>query len=276
MALNTNGKYVEISQIIDGVYRDYGFTEEIDWIDAVEWIGEILDLIGAPKQYLDMITDGNTDLGHPCAIEIANYRGTLPSGMVYVVGAREASTKTPMQYSTHTFHKGLVKTEENLPTLSLNWFGNIAFESPFVSQSNIMKDGADSTLTYTLSDCHIFTNFEEGSVELAYKSFPVDCNGYPMVPDNVKYIKAVKAYIAERVGMKLFLKDKMTENKFRYLCSERDWYVGAATVAGVMPSVDEMETWKSSFVRLIPNVNQHQTEFKYLGNPQQYINHNSR
>ena len=38
MALN--GKYTNIDRIIDGVYRDYGWTHEVNWIDAIEWVGE--------------------------------------------------------------------------------------------------------------------------------------------------------------------------------------------------------------------------------------------
>jgi len=271
------GKFVEYKQIIDGVYRDYGFTEQLDWTDAIEWIGDALDLIGAPKQYVDMITDGNEEIGHPCPIAITNYRGLLPKGMVYIVAAREGNTKVPMQYSTHTFHKGLQKYEADVPELSYTWFGTETFDSPFISTgNNLVKSPSESTLTYTLSDCYIFTNFEEGLVELAYKSFPVDSNGYPMIPDNIKYIKAIKAYIAERIAMKLYINDKMTKDKFMFISSEKDWYIGAATIAGLMPSIDEMESWKAQMVRLIPSINQHATEFRFAGNGEKMINHNSR
>jgi hypothetical protein len=54
MALN--GKYVDIKRILEGVYRDYGFTHEVDWVDVIEWVGEVLDLIAAPKQYINKVT----------------------------------------------------------------------------------------------------------------------------------------------------------------------------------------------------------------------------
>ena len=69
-----NGKLIPIDRVIEGVYRDFGWTHELDWIDAVEWVGEIMDMIAAPKQYVDKVTDGDEDRYHQCPIVIKNYR----------------------------------------------------------------------------------------------------------------------------------------------------------------------------------------------------------
>ena len=39
-------------------------------------------------------------------------------------------------------------------------------------------------LGYRLNNNYIFTNFEEGSVEISYTAFVTDDDGYPMVPDD--------------------------------------------------------------------------------------------
>ena len=71
-----NGKYIKLDRIIENVYRDYGF-DNLDWIHCVEWIGECLDLIGAPRTYIEKSTDGNEKLGHPSPIIIEDNRGKL-------------------------------------------------------------------------------------------------------------------------------------------------------------------------------------------------------
>jgi len=261
------GQYVKIGSILEGIFRDYGWTHEIDWVDVMEWIGEAMDLIAAPKQYLDKITDGNEDIGHPCPIKINKYRGTLPCGIAQVVQVRENKTKVAMRYSQDTFHKGLEKFEANLPERDLSWFGTIQFESPFIVKNNLLQDTCSTELSYQLSDCYIFTNFKEGEVEMAYKSLPVDEDGYPLVPDNIKYIKATKAYVASKIGQRMFLQNKLTGDKFQHLQSECDFYMGAASSAGLLPSIDEMESWKNQFLRLIPVLDAHKTSFKYLGDP---------
>lgn len=269
-----NGKHISIDRIMEGVYRDYGWTHEVDWIDVLEWAGEVMDLIAAPKQYVQKITDGNDDLYHPCAITIKNYRGSLPCDLIEIQQVREFDNKIPMRYASGTFHKSLPTSEATLPEGSLTQLGK-TFTSPFIAQNNMLKDNNPTQLNYTINNNHIFTNFEEGTVEMAYTAFPTDCNGHPLIPDNIKYVKAVKAFIAEKIGQRLYLQGKMTGDRFHHLQQEYAFYVGAADVAGRMPNVDEMESWKNQLVRLIPNMNAHNGSFTYSGDKPRQTNHNS-
>jgi hypothetical protein len=270
-----NGKYTKIDRIIEGVFRDYGWTHEIDWVDALEWVGECMDLIAAPKQYINKVTDGNDKLDHPCAIVIKDYKGSLPCDIIQINQVREFNTKIEMRYTTDTFQKGLSKNEANIPDQSLTSFGTINFSSPLIKQQQMVKDSCLTDLSYMITDQHIFCNFEEGEVEMAYTAFPTDKNGYPLIPDNVKYIQAVKSYLAERIGFKMFIQGKLNGQVYGKLEQERAWYIGAATTAGLQPSIDEMESWKNQMVRLIPSINQHGNSFRYHGDKPGQINHNS-
>jgi len=78
-----NGKYVSLESIVERVYRDTGFEIDIDWIDVAEWIGSVIDLINAPMQYIERITD---DVDKPY-IEIVNGRGELPCDDTYYSNA---------------------------------------------------------------------------------------------------------------------------------------------------------------------------------------------
>lgn len=267
-----NGKLIPIDRVIEGVYRDFGWTHELDWIDAVEWTGEIMDMIAAPKQYVDKVTDGDEDRYHQCPIKITNYRGSLPCDMIYPISARDWNTKQEMRGSSDMFHSSVKKNDENADTVILS----TPFDSPLIKKGAKLKNEFHSAdLTYSINDQHIFTNFEEGEVELAYKAFPTDCNGLPLIPDNVKYVQAVKYYIAEKIAQRLFIQGNMASGVFQYIQQQRDWYVGAATTAGLMPTIDEMESWKNQMVRLIPNINAHSTGFKYQGDKPGQKNHNS-
>lgn len=270
MALN--GKYVKIGRILEGIYRDYGWQHELDWTDAVEWLGEAMDLIAVPRQYVEKITDGNDDLKHPCPIKIKNYRGNLPCDILNINNVIEGKNRIPMRHTTDIHHIGLQMSEAAIQPPA-----SPPITSPLnVVKNNLTKDAADTDLTYKINDCYIFTNFPEGEVIMNYNAFPTDEDGLPLVPDNVKYIQAVKAYIAEKIGQKLWMQNKITGDKFQYLQRERDWYIGAATTAGLMPTVDEMQAWTNAFVRLIPNINQHGSNtFKYLGDQSKQIKHNS-
>jgi hypothetical protein len=272
MALN--GKYVKIGTIIDGVYRDFGWTHEVNWIDAVEWIGECLDLIAAPKQYVEKVTDGNEDINHPCPIVVKNYRGTLPSDFLYPIQIKESSTNIPLRYSGDSFHRGLEIYEADMNVSTTSNIGD--FSSPLqASKNTLLKDACAGDLTYQINDCYIFTNFEEGELIASYKAFPTDQDGFPLIPDNQAYKQALKYYIAEKIAQKMFIQGKMDMGRFNYIQRERDWYVGKANSAAHLPTMDQMETWKNEFVRLIPNINHHSDGFRQLGNQQRQTNHNS-
>jgi hypothetical protein len=46
------------------------------------------------------------------------------------------------------------------------------------------------------------------------------------------------------------------------------WYVGAATTAGLMPSLDMMESWKNMHLKIMPRFNEHSKFFDDLGTQQ--------
>ena len=44
MALN--GKYVSIATVMEDIYRDYGFEQDLDWADVIEWAAHAVKLVG--------------------------------------------------------------------------------------------------------------------------------------------------------------------------------------------------------------------------------------
>ena len=116
--------------------------------------------------------------------------------------------------------------------------------------------------------CFIFTNFEDATIEIAYKAMPVDEKGFPLIPDHVNYKKALEAYLMERIGFKLFLSDKLSEKKFNLLQQECAWYMGAAESKGKLPSVDRMETIKNAYSRMLVNAMAHSTFFTSITDPE--------
>ena len=85
--MSLTGKYVDISYIIERVYRDYGFDLEIKFDEVIEWVWDVISLVGAPQSYVDRVTDGSTGMPQPIVIE--NHRGELPVDLHIVTLARD-------------------------------------------------------------------------------------------------------------------------------------------------------------------------------------------
>lgn len=242
--MSLTGKHVDVSHIIERIYRDNGFDLEIKYDEVIEWIWDVISLIGAPQAFIDKVTDGSTLMPKPIAIE--NYRGTLPVDLHSVTLARDYDTKMPMICRSSTYLKDT--------------------DQQYIKESQY---------TYTLNDSYIFTSFEEGEVELHYQAFPTNNLGMPLIPDDIKFVLAAQAYVAERIAFRLMMQDHISERKYEKLNSERLWYIGAAQSKAQVPSIDEMEGIKNRYLRLRTHTDLHDSSFIYSAEKERLILHNN-
>jgi len=238
-----NGKYVSLESIVERVFRDTGFDVDVDWIDVAEWIGSVIDLINAPMQYIERITDG-TDKPR---IEIENGRGELPCDLVRIIQTRTCEG-VPIRYSTDSFH--MARHTDGCRDLTCS-----------------------SDLTYKVNDNYIFTNFNKGKVEMAYLAFPTDEKGFPMVPDDEAFKQAATNYVAERIGFRLLMRGKIQAGAYQLLKQERDWYVGKAQMRPLIPNRDKIESIKNQFRRIVSFENEHPGGYKGTSVGQSIRNH---
>ena len=98
--MSLSGKHIDVSYIIERVYRDYGFDLEIKYDEVLEWVWDVMALIGTPQVMVDKVTDGTSTSykGNtmPDPIAITDYRGELPVDLYSITLARDYDTKMPM------------------------------------------------------------------------------------------------------------------------------------------------------------------------------------
>ena len=58
------------------------------------------------------------------------------------------------------------------------------------------------TMSFKIYNGYIYVDFDEGYVLLKYYAFPIDEEGWPMVPDNPFFIGAVEHYLRYMIGQK--------------------------------------------------------------------------
>lgn len=291
-----NGKYVDLRRVLEKVYRDNGYTQELDWNDCIEWMGDAVDLIGTPIPYFDKIK----------CIKIDNFRGPIPCDLHLVFMTRDQDSKVPLTYASDMFHTGyhcsdspdlmpncvnqgcvehkvneVPSTEDTAPNNQncnpfFNSNPNMTSNTPYAAgRPSLVGAIVANNLTYSLSNNYIFTSFKNGTVEMSYKAFPMNDDGYPLVPDDTKYIRAVQSYITMKIDYRLWRQDKISEKVYRD--SESQWYfnVNSAKNGMNMPSIDEMESIKHSWMRSIPKINQHAQSFIYQSMPEYRYTKNS-
>lgn len=163
--------------------------------------------------------------------------------------------------NTHTNETAIViSTSEQEDEL---YFTDGTLKYPDKIQSN------NSVSSYKINNGIIFCDFKEGYIDIAYKSYPIDEDGYLLVPDDEKFRAALKYHLIHKIdyrrwrafpekpGLKALLND--SEVKAMY-------YAAAARNKSHIPSVDKMEAIKNSWLRSIARINEHKDGFKSLRN----------
>ena len=169
-------------------------------------------------------------------VSINNYRGELPCDFYEVIQVRNL--------------KGL------------------AYISAEGSFSNMNNPGEYTALTYNIKGNIIFTSTKNEDIEVAYRAIKVDDNGFPLIPDNGVFARALELYIQKRYFTILFNSSKIPMNVLQNVQQEYAFYVGQAQSDLVRPNLDQMESIKNMWNTLIPKMYKHIVGFKNINAPE--------
>lgn len=125
------------------------------YVDAIEWMGEAIGIMGCSQQYCN----------RPYLLHIKEFRARLPCSIEYIEGVS---------------YNGL-RLQRN---------GGINNKETCVSHLAVYTKES-----YTLNPNYIHTSFETGDIIIYGKALPVDGEGYPLVADDPLYITALGWYI---------------------------------------------------------------------------------
>jgi hypothetical protein len=235
-----NGNFISIEEIISEVVRDLGTSDEVPWDDLIVWAFESIRLVGANQAYVsdfDTATIVNYRVALPC--NFINLRGILINGSVPV-------------YTGDTFHNLLDKS----PLGVSNYSGTLIAEGEIKTVSGTFKAGfpnavrTEQEYTYSLNDSYIVTNCKEGEVTISYTALPIDENGFPMIPEEIRFRKAVKTYLIYKLDYIKWRNGKISSQLFQHSEQEWEFYVGSASNAAKMPDEAMTQTIKNLIMTL--------------------------
>lgn len=226
-------KYISIYNILDDIL-DHPLLKDVSLERAINYTVHFIRILGCPKMFLEK----------SAIIDIEDYRGQLPCDYNDIVQVRtyKACNRNHykvFRYSTDSFHMSENKQK--------------SFDLTYKVQGNI-----------------IFTSLKEGQIEVIYRSFAVDENGDPLIPDDSAFIRALEAYIKKQHFTILFDTGAIPMQVFNQALQDYAFYVGQAQNSLTIPSVDEMQSITGALNTLIPRVTEHQKGFVNNGS-QEYL-----
>ena len=219
-------KYKSIKTLIAKVYRDLNLHEEDRWASMIEWSAEALALIGAHQQYEPKTVN----------IEVDGYKAALPCDFYTLQGI--TFNGVPILHATGSF-------------------------DATSDCDDCIANKTSSQYVYTINDNYIFTNFD-GIICISYMAIPTDEDGFPLIPDHASYFEACFRYIVLKLYYVDFITGKLAPGTYQAL--DRDWghYCMQARGKGNMLNADKMESLKNSWLKLIPQINEHSYNFNEL------------
>ena len=159
-------------------------------------------------------------------IPIDKYRALLPCDYYQTIQVRIPGGHA-LVYSTDSFH-----------------MSNKGNSSAYKIQGNI-----------------IYTSIESGELELAYLAISTDEDGYPLLPDNSSFTRALELYIKKQWFTILFDLGKITSAVLQNTQQEYAWAVGDCQSEFNRMSIDQMEAFSNSWRTMILRDHQHSSGF---------------
>ena len=227
--------YTNIRLIMDRLTRN-PLLEDIPFETVVDYAVDFLRIVGMPNAFWEKTEK----------IQIVDYRGILPCDFYKMIQVRLIDKEHNMgafRYSTDSFHMSDVKPK----------YGG---------------------LTYKLQGTCIITSIEKGEIEIAYRAMPIDEEGYPMIPDNSSYSRALELYIKLQWFTMLFEAGKLSAQVLTNTQQQYSWAVGQAQSDLIRPTIDEMEAISNMWNKFLPDsTDDHNHGYLHEGTRERIINH---
>jgi hypothetical protein len=231
-------KYTSIRRVLDELH-DEALMDDLTLEQAVRYTLRFIGKFGLPKMYEDK-------KGY---VDIKDYRGMLPCDLISIDQVRDTKTGICLRSMTDNFGP-----------------------EPFLPKGIYMPFRYEE-FTFKTQGRVIYTSFPEGRVELAYKSIPVDEDGFPLLMDNEVYLDALESYISKRVIRNKFRKGDINAAVYEDAQREYSWNAGELEAELLIPSQSEMESITRMVNTLIPQVRHFDNGFRDMGNREYIKNH---
>ena len=225
-----------IRRILDRVMR-HPMLRDIPFETAVEYTVDFISLMGTPAIY-----DEKTAI-----VKVKDWKGELPCDFVEMIQVRVS----PKQSCRRWDNCGIVAA-----TPVYRYSGKSFHMSDFKP-----NEWATGELTYKTQGMVIFTSTKDIDLEIAYRGFAVDDEGYPLLPDNSSFLRGLENYIKLQWFTILFDMGKISQNILYNAQQEYAWAAGDAQSEFSRLDLDKAETLFNSFKTLLPRNNEHWKAF---------------
>lgn len=222
-------QHQSIKVVLDNIMQ-HPLLQDVTLETVINHTVNFMRLVGSPTIFEEK----------PEVIDIKRYRAKLPCDYHQVVQMRmvkNGEVGDPFGSSTDNFH-----------------------------MSDVKQGSPDNS--YRIQGGIIHTNVEEGQLEIIYRAIALDDDGYPAIPDNSSFTRALELYIKRHHFTILHDLGKLSPQILNQTLQDYAWAVGDCQSEFNRLSLDEAESFYNSWGTLLPRTNQHKQGFANSGTRQ--------
>ncbi len=256
----TSGNFISVKSIADRLLMN-PIMKDLNFEFIVDKTVECLRLVNMPPIYVP----------GKAYVKIKNFRGDLPQDMIYLEQAFFVTNGDRINHLPSNFANNfaevmmIANNSQDLPA-QVSLIPMTKSTDTLAAHYNCLPgESSSDQMTFTLTNNKIYTNIEECVIFLAYKGIAVDEECFPLIPDNIKLIRAIESYIKYRWFDILNDMDKVTDRKLAKAESDYCWNIGQAQADMIMPDLTEMEEITNSITKMLPNTDQFKQRMKFVG-----------
>lgn len=265
-------RYTNIRRILDDL-MDHPLLRDVTLEQVVRHTVRFIGLHGYPQFYQDKISN----------VVIEDFRGLLPCDLISIKQVKDTATGICMRSMTDVFPEGLeikegVKSQNHEYQKTYGSY-NKAYQLYGMNEERVNNNTGEvekpwyipanrketQEPAFKIQGRVIYTTFPEGIVEIAYKSIPVDDDGFPLIIDNENYLAALEAYIKKQVFIVKFDTGKINASVLQNAKQEYAFLSGELMDEFTIPSVSEAEAMSRYALTLLPKIREFDKGFRHLG-----------
>lgn len=246
------------------LYRNTGSDRELNIDDLAYWSYEALEGLGYPLMYVPKVYGHKENPDW----EFDAYKVKLPTDfhklrMLSVDGV----AAIPASNAYHELLDGSccgwdAPANGGATESYFDNFGNqFSPSAPPLTQPT--RTGLE-TLTFSINNSYITFNVESGTACMAYYAFPIDDEGFPMIPDTPEVKQAVAHYLQERIDYRLWRNGILSGEVYKESRRERGFYMAQAYSQLRVPDEHQMEVMKNMMTKLLVRKDDYLSAFRNL------------
>lgn len=216
-----------IKVIFDKIMR-HPLLQDLSIETIVDYSIDFMRIVGVPSMFEEKVEKA----------EVINYRASLPCDYYQMIQIRALDP-------------------------NYNILGAFRYSSDSFHMSDTKPEYAD--YSYKVQGNIIYLSVPNGLIEIAYQAIPIDSDGYPLIPDNSSFTRALEAYIKKQHFTILFDLGKIGNGPLAQIQQDYAWAVGDCQSEFNRLTIDKAESFYNSWRTLIIRSSEHRTGFLHNG-----------